>query len=149
VHSPFFFVGREAELRTLINQRRPKSRDDQFRRAGCRGMNSDAFHPEEGRPDGPVLARCTECQVRLACLALALQAEDPGARSGWYGGLGPADRDDVARTLGLEAPDPPVPDRAVQVRRLRADGWTVDAIAAKLGCSRRTVQRSSASCHSI
>ena len=36
----------------------------------------------------------------------------------------------------------PVPDRASQAARGRkADGWTVDAIASELGCSRRTVQR--------
>jgi DNA-binding NarL/FixJ family response regulator len=35
-----------------------------------------------------------------------------------------------------------MPDRAVQAARLKADGWTVEAIAAELGCSRRTIQRS-------
>jgi DNA-binding NarL/FixJ family response regulator len=43
--------------------------------------------------------------------------------------------------LNLEVQEPPAPDRAVRAARLRADGWTVEAIATELGCSRRTVQR--------
>jgi hypothetical protein len=49
-----------------------------------------------------VAARCTGCSARLACLALALRAEDPDMRCGWYGGLGPGDRDAVAEAIGLE-----------------------------------------------
>ncbi len=137
----YFFAGREPELHALIHDPDRTSLGRQLGAAACRGMDTDAFHPDEGRPDGLVIARCTGCQARLACLALALGAEDPDARQGWYGGLGPDDRDGVAAALGLEPPEPPPPDRAVQAARLRAAGFTVAAIAAELGCSRRTVIR--------
>jgi AraC-like DNA-binding protein len=104
-------------------------------------MDPDAFHPDEGRPDDAVVARCTGCKARLACLALALRAEEPDKRCGWYGGFGPDDRVAVAHALSLETPEQPVPDQAVQAARLRANGWTIEAIATELGCSRRTVQR--------
>jgi AraC-like DNA-binding protein len=141
VGSPFFFAGHEPELRALIHRPDRKPLDRQLRWAACRGMDPDAFHPDEGRPDHPVLARCTGCRTRLACLALALRAEDPDARSGWYGGLSPSDRDNVAATLSLETPKPPASDRAIQAARLQAAGWTVEDIATELGCSCRTVQR--------
>jgi AraC-like DNA-binding protein len=105
-------------------------------------MDPDAYHPDQGRPADLALARCDGCQARLACLALALRAEDPEVRSGWYGGLGPADRDALAASLGLDEPEVVlVPDSATRAARLRAAGWTIGAIAAELGCSRRTVQR--------
>jgi len=138
---PYFFAGRESELRELVTQPDPKALDRQLRRAACRGMNPGAFHPDEGRPDDIVIARCTGCQARLACLALALHAEDPDMRSGWYGGLGPDHRDDVMAAVGLENVPPPVPDRPAQAARLRAAGRTIEDVAAELGCSRRTVQR--------
>lgn len=139
--SPYFFTGRESELRALIYRPDSLALDRRLRWAACRGMDPDAFHPDEGRPDDAVVARCLGCKARLACLALALRAEEPDTRCGWYGGLGPDDRGAVARALRLEAPEQPVPDRAAQAARLKADGWTVDAIADELGCSRRTVQR--------
>lgn len=141
MHHAYFFAGREPELRALIHNPNPTSLNRQLRAAACRGMDPDAFHPDEGRPDDRVVARCAGCPARLACLASALRAEDPRARQGWYGGLGPEDRDGVAAVLELETPEPPPPDRAIRAARLRAAGWPVDAIAAELGCSRRTVQR--------
>jgi AraC-like DNA-binding protein len=140
----YFFAGREPELHGLITHPDRTPLDRQLRAAACRGMDPDAFHPDEGRPDDLVLARCTGCRARLACLALALRAEYPDVRQGWYGGLGPDDRDSVAAALGLEPPEPPeppTPHRAAQAARLRAASWTVEAIATELGCSRRTVQR--------
>ncbi len=137
-----FFADREAELRALVNDPDFKPLGRQLRDAACRGMDPDAYHPDRGRPGDLALARCTSCQARLACLALALRAEDPDMRSGWYGGLGPDDRDVVAVAIGLGKPEPvPVPDRALQAAQLRAAGWTISAIATELGCSRRTVQR--------
>ncbi len=138
---PYFFAGREHELRELVTHTDHKPLHRQLRRAACRGMDPSVFHPEEGRPDDIVIARCTGCLARLGCLALALRAEDPDMRSGWYGGLGPGDRDHVVAVLTLEAPEPSMPDRAAQAARLRAGGWTIEEIAAELGCSRRTVQR--------
>lgn len=139
--SPYFFAGRESELRALIYRPDRVPLDRQLRWAACRGMDTDAFHPDEGRPDDAVVACCTGCKARLSCLALALRTEAPDLRSGWYGGLGPDDRDAVAYAVGLETLEQPVPDRAVHAARLKANGWTVEAIATELGCSRRTIQR--------
>ncbi len=137
VHNPHFFVGREQQLRDLIDH--PGKHD--LHQAACIGTDTDAYHPEDGRPDELSLFRCQGCPARLACLALALRAEDPEARVGWYGGLGPADRDDIAANLRLGANQPALPDRAMQAVRLRTAGWTVAEIAAQLACSRRTIQR--------
>lgn len=137
MHNPYFFAGREQELRDLIDH--PAHRN--LEHAACAATDPDAYHPEEGQPNELSLFRCNGCTARLACLALALRAEDPDSRAGWYGGLSPADRDDVAAIVQLELPQPPAPDRAVEAARLRAAGWTINRIAAHLACSRRTVQR--------
>jgi AraC-like DNA-binding protein len=136
VHNPYFFAGREGELRVLIDN----ITNHNIGLAACAGGDPDAYHLEEGRPSELSLVRCIRCPARLACLALALRAEDPEAREGWYGGLGPADREGVAAMLRLETLDPP-PDRAIEAARLRTSGWTINDIAKQLGCSRRTVQR--------
>ncbi len=137
MHNPNFFFGRERQLRNMINN----AGKYDIAMAACAGVDPNIYHPEQGPPNDLALARCTECPARLACLALALRAEDPETRAGWYGGLGPADRDDIAALLRLDTPQPPTPDRAVEATRLRTAGWTVNDIAAHLGCSRRTVQR--------
>jgi hypothetical protein len=135
----YFFADREPELRELI--RHPDHLDRQLGRAACHGSDPDTFHPDDGQPAELVVARCTRCAARLACLALALRAEDPDARSGWYGGLGPADRDGAAAVLGLGTSESSASDRAVRAAQLRSVGWTVEDIATELGCSGRTVQR--------
>jgi hypothetical protein len=140
-HHPYFFTGRERELRELIGGPDRQPFECQLRDAACRGMDPDLFHPDDGQPDDLVLARCAGCPARLACLALALRAEDPAARSGWYGGYGPTERDEVAAVLDLDPAKRPVPDGAARAAELRAAGWTVREIAVTLGCSRRTVQR--------
>ena len=105
-------------------------------------MGPDVYHPDEGSPTELALARCLNCYARLACLGLALRAEDPEIRCGWYGGLGPADRDALAASLGVGEPlAAAVTDTAVRAARLRAAGWTIGSIANELRCSRRTVQR--------
>ncbi|RZU46527.1 Homeodomain-like domain-containing protein [Krasilnikovia cinnamomea] len=137
MHNPNFVIGRERQLRNLINH---LGKND-IAIAACVGVDPDIYHPEQGLPNELALARCAGCPARLACLALALRTEDPEARAGWYGGLGPADRDNVAAHLRLDTPEPPPPDRALEAARLRTAGWTVNTIATHLGCSRRTVQR--------
>jgi AraC-like DNA-binding protein len=72
---------------------------------------------------------------------MALRAEDPEARVGWYGGLDPRDRGRLAVRLGLVECDPAVPENAAEATRLQRAGWTVNDIASEFGCSRRTVQR--------
>lgn len=137
VHNPYFFAGREQELRDLIDH----PTNGNLEHAACAGTNPDAYHPEQGTPDQLSLYRCIGCVARLACLALALRAEDSDVRAGWYGGIGPSERDGIAAILHLESQQPPPPDRAVEAARLRAAGWTISKIAAELQCSRRTVQR--------
>jgi AraC-like DNA-binding protein len=138
---PFFFTGHERELGDLVDHPDCRPIERQLRGAACRGMDVDLFHPEDGQADDLVIARCAGCPARLACLALALRAEEPDARAGWYGGLGPEDRDLVAAALDLDVQEPPVPEGAVKAAQLKAAGWTVREIATALGCSRRTVQR--------
>ena len=134
---PSFLAGREQQLRDLIEHPGHRTLDE----AACVGTDPEAYHPDQGRPDELALRRCRSCPIQLACLALALRAEDPDARAGWYGGLGPAERDRVAAHLrspiGSSAPT----GGPVEAAQLRAAGRTVTQIAARLGCSRRTVQR--------
>lgn len=138
---PYFLGGRERELRELINRNDHQHIRRQLRGAACRDMDPDIFFPDEGRPDDLVLARCAECPARLACLAVALRGEEPGERFGWFGGLSPEEREDVAAALHLDIPEPSPPEAAARASHLHAAGWTVREIAAALGCSRRTVQR--------
>ncbi|TJZ42924.1 hypothetical protein FCH28_33960 [Streptomyces piniterrae] len=133
-----FLVGREQELRDLIQS---SQRRDSVR-AACRDVDVSLYHPEDGeRPAEGLLAVCVGCRGRLECLALALRAEDPEARHGWYGGLGPADRDRIAAMLRLAKTATSLPDRALMAIRLGRDGWRINDVAQVLGCSRRTVQR--------
>ncbi|OBB78162.1 hypothetical protein A5759_01945 [Mycobacterium sp. 852014-52144_SCH5372336] len=111
-----------------------------LRGAACAGTDPELYHPD-GPLDEVSAARCATCPVRLNCLALALRAEDPDARSGWYGGLGPAERSVLARDLTIASDPPPSPDRAPEAIRLRAAGLSVNEIATRLACSRRTIQR--------
>lgn len=106
----------------------------------CRRRGWPACRADEGQLDELALFRCNGCTARLAWLTLALRAEDPDARKGWYWGLSPADRHETSSVLQTGIPTSPAPDRAVEAARLRAAGWTVDAIAAQLGCRRRTVR---------
>lgn len=133
-------VSHHRELRALVSGSDRKV-IELLRGAACQGADPETFHPVEGTPDPLTIVRCAGCAARLACLALALRAEDADARSGWYGGLGPADRDDLATALGPFAAEARPLDKAIRAARLRAAGWVVADIASELGCSRRTVQR--------
>lgn len=136
-----FYVGREDELRGLILKLDNQALD----KAACVGRGTSEYHPMEGEPSPEALTRCTQCPARLACLALALRAEEPDLRYGWYGGVGPEERTLVA--LALDEDFSPLPededDPAVALRR---SGWTINDIAAELGRSRRTIQRRTPGC---
>lgn len=108
--------------------------------AACRGLGPAAYHPEVGRPRHEDLALCSTCDARVACTALALRAESPDARIGWYGGLDPGDRGRLAIRLGIVGGDRVEPVGAAEAMRLHRPGWTVNDIASEFGCSRRTVQ---------
>ena len=139
MQSKNFLAGREQELRDLIKH--PRSID--LSRAACRGIDPDTYHPD-GPLDELSVARCAGCPARMACLAYAIGIEDPGARAGWYGGLGPQDRSALLALVEVEA-EPAAAyvsdDAALEAIRLREIGLTVNEIADRLACSRRTVQR--------
>lgn len=137
-----FFAGRESALLALIDQARHGKLigSHRLQDAACRGTDTTLYYPDDGQPDDLALARCRVCPVRLACLASALGTEEPGNRYGWWGGLSPEDREETAANITYEAPQEP-PSRAAEALRLRAAGWTINAIARTLSCSRRTVQR--------
>jgi hypothetical protein len=130
-------LGSEQQLLGLIEDPGHRGLDE----AACAGTDPDAYHPERGRPDELALRRCRGCPARLPCLALALRAEEPDARAGWYGGLGPVERDRIASDLQPPTGNPAPTGQPVEASRLRTAGHTVTEIAAELGCSRRTVQR--------
>lgn len=133
----YFFQDRENELRALVGRLNHSALEG----AACRGLPPDVYHPEVGQPDQAALACCQLCPARLSCLALALQTEPSDARYGWYGGLGPRDRDNIAARLDLVPSETQLDERAKDAIRLRCEGHTLNEIAERLGCCRRTVQR--------
>ncbi len=114
--------------------------------AGCAGVSGDPYFPEEGEePPAEAIQLCVSCPVSGECLASALvyEAAD-GLRHGWWGGYSPDQRAALWPTLrgrAVELPALTLSDPASITRRLRADRWTVTAIAAQLGCTERTVYR--------
>jgi hypothetical protein len=117
-------------------------------RAACAHLSlaGDPYFPEDGEtPPTDALARCASCPVADECLATALVHEAVcGYRFGWWGGLGPAERELLAADLALPEPTPVKVDLrspAAIARHLRAQRRTVPAIAAELGCTERTVYR--------
>jgi DNA-binding CsgD family transcriptional regulator len=135
MQTTYFYAGREHELLDLIT-----TPTIDLSRAACAGVDPDVYHPD-GPLDEVSAARCSTCPVRMGCLAVALRAEDPQARSGWYGGLGPEDRSGIAQELAVASASQLFGDRAREAVRLRAAGLSVTEIAVRLACSRRTVQR--------
>lgn len=63
--------------------------DDWRRRAACRGLDPNLFHPGRGDSTKKAKDACRECPVREACLEHALAA--PETRGIW-GGLGARQR---------------------------------------------------------
>lgn len=116
-------------------------------RAACQGMPTEMFFgDQDDPPPAQAMAACRACPVASECLATALLHESVDElRSGWWGGLGPEDRDVLwAR---IEAPVTPAAadldmrDPAALARHLRSQSRTIPSIAAELGCSKRTVYR--------
>ncbi|MFJ1937954.1 WhiB family transcriptional regulator [Kitasatospora sp. NPDC088160] len=133
-----FLHGREWDLLALIQSRNTSD----FSQAACRDSDVDIYHPsDEQVPDAGVLDECSRCIVRMDCLALALRTEDSEARSGWYGGFGPEDRDTIAGLLTAPGGGRAPSELALTARRLVNDGWRINDVAELLGYSRRTVQR--------
>jgi hypothetical protein len=136
----------ESHLVTLVNDLTTTSRrwDE---RAACADLPSgaDADFPDDGElPPEDALARCQSCPVATQCLATALIHESrSGYRFGWWGGVGPDGREELARRLGIQTMPVELDIRGpVDLARvLRSQNLTIPSIAAKLGCTERTVYR--------
>lgn len=114
--------------------------------AACHDLATDAFYPEDDLPP-PVdlLEHCATCPVALECLATALIHESVDEyRAGWWGGMGPGERELLWADLDFSTP-PPVDlelrDPVTIARYLRRQQRTIPSIAVELGCSERTVYR--------
>ena len=99
----------------------------------CAQTDPELFFPEKGGSTREAKALCRRCPVRDDCLDYAL-AHD--ARFGIWGGTSERDRRRMKRPAG----QPPADPRANEVRRL-ATRLTDAEVAARLGCSTRTVLR--------
>jgi len=116
-------------------------------RAACAGLpfGVDAYYPDDSElPPDDALARCRSCPIGAQCLATALIHESrSGYRFGWWGGVGPDEREELARPLGIETVTVELDIRgpAALARLLRSQDLTIPSIAAKLSCTERTVYR--------
>jgi hypothetical protein len=116
-------------------------------RAACADLppGADSYFPDDGKlPPVDALARCQSCPVAAQCLATALIHESQsGYRFGWWGGVGPDGREQLAQRLGIQTIPVELDIRgpADLARYLRSQSLTVPSIAAKLGCTERTVYR--------
>ena len=150
----------EDQLATLINDE-STTELGWGDRAACRGLPDglDAYFPDEGEaPSLVAISRCFKCPVSLECLATAMIHEQhDGYRNGWWGGLGPSERDGIAHRLKVTIPSgeatmPPAEAAAApaedsmsqpadRARYLRSLDHTIPVIARELGCTERTVYR--------
>lgn len=69
-------------------------------RAACRGMDTDLFYPERGKPAKAAQRICAGCPVRRWCLADALQHRD---HHGVWGGASKRQRRKVSQLLRAPA----------------------------------------------
>jgi hypothetical protein len=141
--TPIPFINQE-QLGMLIKD--PAATDRGWaRRAACAGLPADAYFPDDGAlPTADARAACSSCPVAHECLATALHHEArDGFRHGWWGGVGPTERDEIALQLGIATTPIEIQmRRPVDIaRHLRAQNLTIPSIAAELGCTERTVYR--------
>lgn len=104
------------------------------------------YFPELGVPPQYALALCEGCPVAAECLATGLFYDaDDGLRFGWWGGVSPDEREDLLvslETLGDASPQQVASmPSAATARQLRAQNFTITAIASTLGCTERSVYR--------
>ena len=99
----------------------------------CAQVDSELFYPEAGAPNRDAKQVCAGCNVRAECLAYAIAHRE---RCGVWGGTTERERRRMRR-----APVTPAPDRRTGVIRQLATTLTDPEIAARLGCSARTVLR--------
>jgi hypothetical protein len=99
----------------------------------CAQVDPELFYPETGAPNRDAKRVCGGCNVRAECLAYAIAHRE---RFGVWGGTTERERRRLRR-----APATPAPDRRTGVIRQLATTLTDPEIAARLGCSARTVLR--------
>jgi hypothetical protein len=136
----------EVRLAALVNDLNTTSRrwDE---RAACVDLPSgpDAYFPDDGQlPSAAALAVCHSCPVVTECLAAALIHESrSGDRFGWWGGTGPDEREQLAQRHGIQTTPVELDIRSPGdlARYLRSQDLPIPSIAAKLGCTERTVYR--------
>jgi len=73
---------RLAEALAAGQQLRPRWQ----RRAACRGMDANIFHPRRGASIEPAKAICAGCIVLDECRSWSLTQPEPGGILGGYGG---------------------------------------------------------------
>ena len=101
----------------------------------CAQVDPDLFYPETGAPNRDAKQVCAGCNVRAECLAYALANRE---RFGVWGGTTERERRRLRRAGG---PGGRASDRRTGVVRQLATTLTDPEIAARLGCSARTVLR--------
>ncbi len=99
----------------------------------CAETDPELFYPEKGGSTREAKQVCTRCSVRPECLSYALANDE---RFGIWGGESEPARRRMTRPAAGRVPD----RRAGTVRQL-ATTLTDPEIAARLGCSPRTVLR--------
>jgi hypothetical protein len=139
-------LSEESRLAALVRNSTATSRRWEERAACvCLAPGIDAYFPDDGElPPADALVLCRWCPVATECLATALVHESQdGYRFGWWGGAGPAEREEIARRLGIKAMpvELDVHEPADLARYLRSQDHTIASIAALLGCTERTVYR--------
>jgi WhiB family redox-sensing transcriptional regulator len=101
----------------------------------CAQVDPALFYPEAGEPNRDAKRICAGCEVRAECLAYALAHRE---RFGVWGGTTERERRRLRRAGG---PGGRASDRRTGVVRQLATTLTDPEIAARLGCSARTVLR--------
>ena len=105
----------------------------------CAQVDPELFFPELGCPTREAKAVCAGCEVRAQCLAYALAHRE---RHGVWGGCSERERRRMHRpVLRQGPPGRRRPDKREGVVRQLAVTLTDPEIAARLGCSSRTVLR--------
>ena len=105
----------------------------------CAQVDPELWFPEKGGSTREAKALCTGCPVQVQCLAYALANDE---RFGVWGGASERDRRRMKRTTTRPQGVPVrAPDKRTGVIRQLATTLTDPEIAARLGCSSRTVLR--------
>jgi WhiB family redox-sensing transcriptional regulator len=78
----------------------PPQKEQWMDKAACLNQDLEKFFPSGGSKTTAAKAVCGRCDVKLKCLAWILQTEPPRkGRSGVFGGLGPTERENLAKKL--------------------------------------------------